>query len=330
MSRIPVGKTISDAYGYAFGQFPANLGITWLPLFLILAAMAFIFPLYFAAFSHVFENLKPMQPGMMPDMTGLVQAYRYMLLFYILEIFLLAQIMLGMTRRALGLQQGPVFAFFSVGTPVWRLFGAYLVMVVIEIAVMIVAEIAAAILALLGALIFGIALSGTSVTGSSAGTDVAVVLGIFVLVTLLLGAIVYVMARLTFLLTPAIVAENRFAVMRSWELTKGNFWRVFAIGLAIFVPVAIVILTFEVVMFSTVASTFIHAMPKGPNNDPQAAMQALNAFGAALTDLLRRYWYVIAGFSLIVSAVTYGLMAGAAASAYRSQTEGMGSPATFS
>jgi hypothetical protein len=292
-----------------------------------------VFPLYFHAVGGMLANISPAGPGQpptVPDLSAMMDAYRYMLLFYLLEIALLAQVALGMTRRALGMQQGPVFVFFSVGKTYWQLVGAYLIMVVLQIVVVFVAEFAAVIvggvLALIGAGALSGAQPGTSVAGMVLGALVAVVLVVSVLL-----AVLYIMSRLTFLLTPAIVAENRFALFRSWELTGGSFWRMFVIGLAIFGPLMIVLAIFYSFLLSSMLPTLAGLQHNpGTANDPQVVMQAMNTVMTAFFNMMRQYWYALAAGSLIVSALTYGLMLGAAASAYRSQTEEASAPAAFS
>jgi hypothetical protein len=328
MSKIPVGKTISDAYGYAFGQFLPNLGIIWLPMILLFGLMALVFPLYFGAISHMMSTLQPAQPGTVPDISGVMAIYRYMLVFYIVEVLILAQITLGMTRRALGMDQGPVYFFLSIGRTYWQLVGAYLIMIVIFIAVLFVVEIATIIVGLVVGLTVGLGAAGSHAGPSAvAGMGALAVLGVIGLGLTCLFVIAYIMSRLTFLLTPAIVAEDRFALMRSWELTKGSFWRMVVIALAVFGPIFIVIMIFDLVMFGMAGQSIMHILPTGP--DPQANSQAMAAFSAAIMGSMIHYWYVFAAASLLLSAVTYGLSAGAAASAYRSQTEGT-IPATFS
>jgi hypothetical protein len=42
MNRIPVGQTISRSYAFAFGDYPALLGVVWLPLTVIGIADYFV------------------------------------------------------------------------------------------------------------------------------------------------------------------------------------------------------------------------------------------------------------------------------------------------
>ena len=50
---------------------------------------------------------------------------------------------------------------------------------------------------------------------------------------------IYVMVRLTFLLLPVVVAEHRIGIKRSWQLGKGNFWRMLGLFILIFLPIVV-------------------------------------------------------------------------------------------
>jgi hypothetical protein len=130
----------------------------------------------------------------------------------------------------------------------------------------------------------------------------------------------YLVVRLTFLLAPAVVAEDRVAVTRSWALTRGSFWRSVVIGVAIFVPL---IVAFDIVWFFVTADMFaplIHLAAQNPH-DPQASAQMLRDMMAKMSSLLVARWYILAPLALVFETLLYGIALGAAASAYRSQTQ---------
>ncbi|HEY1629755.1 MAG TPA: hypothetical protein VGF56_00465 [Rhizomicrobium sp.] len=328
MRKIPVGKTISEAYGYAFGQFPANLGITWLPLALLFGAAIVLFPHYIDAVRGMADAFKGMHPGAGDDGAVMAQVgaananiSRFSYLFLILEILFLTQITLGMTRRALGLDRGPVFFFVSIGTSYWRLVGAYFIMFILQYVVFFAVFLAGALVGAIVAMAVGIGAGGAGIEHNP-GLLAFVVAGAVVLIIACLFAAAYFLVRLTFLLTPAIVAEDKFALFRSWELTKGNFWRIFAIALAVIGPVALLGLILEGAMFAQVWPDISHILASpSAAGDPQAVMRVSAELTTRLADLFTHYWYVLAAVYLLTSTLTYGLAMGAAASAYRSQTE---------
>lgn len=319
MNKIPVGKTIADAYAFAFGGFLSNLGIVWLPVVLALAAAAFLLMPYLAAVLQVFQNI---QPGAKPDplamMGPLMATYRWVLLFYFVDIAFRAMMMLGLTRRALGIATGAQFVFFSVGRPFWRIFGAYLVMALIILVIYLIGFLALMVmsLVLIGVGAGAAASAGASAVAGGAAAVLAVLLGV-VLTLGFYGAMLYIVVRMTFLLTPSILVEDKtFSVLRSWELTKGNFWRIFAVGFAIFVPMILVIdtIVFCVIVGPVWSSLHVHL------GDPQAGFIVTRAIMTNVIAMMRTGWYVLVLFSLAISTVFYSIAAGAAASAYRSLT----------
>jgi len=319
MTKIPVFKTIADAYAFAFGKFFNNVGTVWLPTALLLAAAWFFLPPYFAAFTDFLSHFKP---GVQPDnataltaMNGMMGIYRLALIFYIADIALAAQMMLGLTREAFGLRKGPAFVFLSAGPAFWRLFGAYLAVVVIVLSVNYALVIAALLVGVIAAII-GAAVA--AIVTMPDKTVLAIVAGasFVVLIFAVVAAAFYIRVRLTFLLTPAIVAEGKFDLVRPWQLTKGNFWRIFVIGFAIFVPLAIV---FNIIFFIAVASVFWpFPHPAFGSHDPAAVGQFIRTMGAHVVGSLQARWFILVPVVLAGAAMFFGIAAGATASAYRS------------
>jgi hypothetical protein len=317
MGKIPVGKTISDAYGFAFGKFLPNLGTIWLPVALAMAGAWLLLMPYFTAMGQAFGHFQPNDPNPMAALSGVMDAYRYVLLFQIIDIALRAEIMLGLTRRAFGEKQMLPFVFFEFGAPFWRLLGGYFIVSIIIVVIYFVLAIGLAIVAAIVG-VAGIAAAGGGGSGGAAAGGLAgllIGLGGLALLFLMLYAIV----RLTFLLTPAIVAEKNLAIFRSWELTKGNFWRSFWIGAAIFVPTVIVFDIIAGIFYMPVFAAMIQNLPHpGTPADPQATARAMQTMMSTMGNALRQNWYILVAVGLVFSNVIYGLAAGAAASAYRS------------
>ena len=64
--------------------------------------------------------------------------------------------------------------------------------------------------------------------------------------------------RLGFYLAPIAVAEGRISIARNWQLTSGNFWRIFAVALAVFLPFLLLNILVTGVLFgalSTISSS---------------------------------------------------------------------------
>jgi hypothetical protein len=317
MGKIPVGKTISDAYGFAFGKFLPNLGTVWLPVALAMAAAWFLLMPYFNAMGQLVGHFQPHDPNPMAALSGVMDVYRYVLLFQIIDIALRAQIMLGLTRRAFGQKQMLPFVFFEFGAPFWRLFGAYFIVSIIIIVIYFVLAIGLAIVAAIVGVAGVAAAGGGGSGGMAAGGFAGLLIGLCVLAVIFL--MLYAIVRLTFLLTPAIVDEKKLAIFRSWELTRGNFWRSFWIGAAIFVPTVILIDIIAAFFYMPVFAAMLHNLPRpGTLPDPQASARAMQTMMSTMVNVLHQNWYIFVAMALLFSTILYGLAAGAAASAYRS------------
>lgn len=309
MNKIPVFATIGGAYRFAFGRFFGNLGVVWMPAALLLLGAWYLIPLYAATFSTMISAA-----GGKPDpvlvFAGIQNLYRFVILFWIGVVLMRAEMMLGLTRRALGLATGPSFVFLSLAKPFWRLSGAYFAVMII---LWVVETVLIAVLVVI-ALITG----GTAIL--SMGSDKAA-LAPFAVVAAIIGiaavlcALFYIAVRLTFLLTPVIVAEERFDLIRPWRLGGGNFWRIFAVGVSTFVPILILIGAVSVPLYFSVLWPLPH-LPTA-SHDPQEAARNVHALFAWLFGRARTHWFLIAPIPILSSTLLYGVAAGAAASAYR-------------
>jgi hypothetical protein len=316
MDKIPVGRTIAEAYGFAFGRFPGNLGVVWLPAALLMAAVWYVIPTYATSWIAMIPEM-----GSKPDpaaiLNSMQQVYRAFILLWIALILLRAEMMLGLTRRALGMRNALSFVFLSIGKPFWRLSGAYF-------AVMIILWTAETVL-VIGLIVVAFVAGGIGAILAAGDKDaIAVLIGVIggVAGIGLFCALFYIAVRLTFLLTPLIVAEERFDLIRPWRLAGGNFWRIFAIGVAVFVPLMLLIAIVSVPVYIVALLPFPHLALS--SQDPTAAAQNIQIFFAALLANMRAHWYLVVPLSLASSALIYGAAAGAAASAYRAlvpQTE---------
>ncbi len=224
MNKIPVGQTIRFAYDFTFGQIGTVIGLIWIPT-VINAVGSF---LVFRAYGGTMEQ--PDGAGV-PVMGG--PQIGLMFLYFLVAFLLVAMMAVAITRQALGLRKGTAFAHFSLGSQELRVFGGffglYLVLLLFVFAFAVVAVMAA-----LG--------------GSGGALDQGRIRGqrhLPAWASSLLGlagfcVLIYVFVRLSFLFIPAAVSEGEFGLTRSWELTRGNFWRIVAVGLAVLLPVVLV------------------------------------------------------------------------------------------
>ena len=321
MNKIPVFVTIGGAYRFAFGRFFGNLGVVWLPALLVMAGAWYFLPhMMLPTTGHM-----AIKPGMAPAqlsvaMRGMMQVYRAMILFWGVAVLLRAEMMLGLTERALGTAKGPGFVYLSLGRAYWRVAGSYFAVTVILMAVYIVLVIAAVLTGLLGALVVGLgaaaaATAATAAAKSAVGVTAALL--IFVLVLIVMGVLTYAAVRLTFFLTVAIVDEGRFDLTTPWRLTRGNFWRIFAVGLAIFVPIAVAAAAIYVPLEFGVLRSFLAHMPEPGSRNPQMMVQAMHELTRGLRETMLARWYIVVPLAFVSSALSYGVAAGASVTAYR-------------
>jgi hypothetical protein len=301
MTKIPVGKTIARAYAFGFRDFLRILGVMWLPLaimwipgiFLQRRAMA----LQAQAAAGNLSAFRDLWPILLP-------------LYLVIFLFLFMQV-IGIAKLALGIKKGPSWFYFSLGRPVWRLIGSFLLLIV----AMIIGWLAV----LLGGVVMGFLASLLNkAVGSSLFSGIVGVVAVVAMIALWCGY-VYAVVRLTFLLVPVIAAEEEgFALARSWTLGVGNFWRMFVVLLAVMGP----FLVLEMALLFGVLFRGVPFPPSHASTEQAAAFQAaVNARTLEMVGTLSHYWYVAYPVSIIVLVLFYGIYIGAPSFAYRALSD---------
>jgi hypothetical protein len=296
MDKIPVGATIGHAYSFAFKDFLKILGVMWVP-FVIMMAATLALGTQVTAFTNALTTKNFAEVSNVISVLGPA---------YILFLFLIVMQILGITELALGKRQGasPYF-FFTLGKPLWRLIGAYLLVVLLLIAAILVFVFAAGILAAIFTGVTGVA-KGAKPSGAAAGV---LGLAVIIIVPIVYCAFIYGLVRQTFFLTPVVVAEERLGLRRAWSLGRGNFWRMFVIILALLVPFVILEGVFLI--------EFVwQGLP--PTAAQGATPEQITAWSMNSATRMQHYWFVLYPVYLIVSVIFYGYVCGAQAFAYRS------------
>jgi hypothetical protein len=224
----------------------------------------------------------------------------------------------GVTELALGKRSGLTLVYFSLGAPVWRLIGAWLLFILAMILIYIGDIILTVIVAVAGSI--GV----KSLALPQGGEAIAIGLLVIFCFVLFIGSLVYVMARITFLIPPVVVNENKIDLGRGWELTRGSFWRIFWIGFCIFVPliVAQVVVTISLYgsgVFTQFFDMMRLAMTQKITEDAMKANMAAWSAGIRAQALL--VWPYAAAIGLVIETFACGLMYGASAFAYREVTQ---------
>jgi hypothetical protein len=156
---------------------------------------------------------------MVPKMVG------FGLIVTVVWIVTSAMVTVAVQRRALGLSRGPVFVYFLLDETVWRLIAANLLLFAAIIGIMIGVVLACAL----------------SIVAAKAllSPSLAILIGVLVGGTAYC-AFFYIVIRWAFLIPPVVVAEGHIGLRRAWQLGRGNFWRIFAVMIIVYLPISIV------------------------------------------------------------------------------------------
>jgi len=289
MNKIPVGQTIRFAYAFTFGEIGTVIGLIWIPTLINAVASFFAAGGYYSALADSFES------GMPP----VGSAIGLSLVLAFVSMLLVAMIAVAITQQAFGLRQGPAFAHIALGSAELRVFGGffglYLLMVLFVLAVALVVGIIAA--------------GGGAVIKANAAAAAPVGVAVVLAVLIGAGAVLFAMVRLSFLMVPAVVDGGEFGLTRSWELTKGNFWRIVLIGACTLLPLMLVFIIAE---FAVLGPEFFVPNLK-PATDGTASLHAM----AGQMRLLQKHMPVLMGLTFVISPLLYGLLFSASAFAYR-------------
>ena len=123
----------------------------------------------------------------------------------------------------------------------------------------------------------------------------------------------YCGVRFGFLLGAATIAQDRIGLAESWTLSHRNFWRMFIVSLAIFLP-------FVIIEGGFMAALGIFRFPP-PETSPAVANAIMQARMAAMQSMLLHYWYIYLPVFGAMMVLLYGVLAGAGSFAWRALTE---------
>lgn len=307
MAAIPLGKTIEASYRFAFANILSVFGILWLPSLILLAALGAVAWLVWPDIQSLQSVHFQEGSGVHFTLTGedrdrvlrvLCSAGRFAVPIGLVGLAMRAMIAVGVLEKALGRREGPVFVYFSLAAPVWRMIGAMLLAGIVVLGVVLAAGIGVAVL-LWGVGHFAGGISGLAKFASAAAAAIW---------------IVYMALRLVFFLPAVVVAEERIGLARAWALGRGNVRRILGLVIAVLLPVAIVahILSRALAggaMESQIAEIVSHAA------SPADAL-------AAIMDRLRPVWPALLVLEIVYATVVTGLGYGTMANAYKAAEAG--------
>lgn len=296
MNKIKVGETIAFAYRFTFGNIGTVIGLIWLPVIALCVMQFFFMNYYTAAMGDIVTDTNPAAIGPL-----VLVALGY----FLVALFLLGLIGAAITRQALGLRTGPAILYFSIGTAELSLSLSYLAAGLVVFVLYVGLFIA---VALFGTII-GAIITASGVKLAPATAQLALVGGAAAAYIVVLCVLIYIIARLTFFLAPVAVAEGKIDLIRAWTLARRSFWRIFVVGLAIFVPIMLVAGLAQMAIVGP--SYYSHdVMPTaGTAASMRELVEQLRAMSAHEPFLL--------GLTLLLAPFVYGLMFAAPAYAYK-------------
>jgi hypothetical protein len=292
--KIPFGATIAHAYRFTFANFLNIALLIWVPL-----AISFLLGgLLLERINSLLTAIQANDPSAWSQLAPFVPVY-------FLGMGLAFVQFTAVSEFALGMRQPALFSF-PLGKPVWRLMGA----VFLGLLALLLILIALGLLAIILGIALGFIAAVSFPTAASAVAGLTTALAILIVE----GAISYTAFRLFFLLVPVTLVLQRIDLYESWRLTKGNFWRIFGIWLALFVPLA-------VVEYSLIFAAIGLPATLPPDASQQAQFQAQLSWNIAIFRAMVKYWYVSLPFAAAAAIFLYGVIGGAQAFAYRALTD---------
>ncbi|HEY4263691.1 MAG TPA: hypothetical protein VGM72_00105 [Micropepsaceae bacterium] len=291
MKKIPVGPTIAFAYRFLLTEIGTIVGIAWLPAVLSSAVG------YFARL-YALENRALLDAGD-PQAAGIYLLLSLLSLAVLL--FASAMVAVAVTRVAMGQERPPgaLLLYFAAGPVEWRMLGA-------NVRYMFGAGALLALAFLISVAAFFLSGAPLDAPEQLRPTPATILAGVISWAVLIYAGATIL--RIGFLLPGAVVAEDKGGLRRSHELTKGNFWRILAIILALGLPILFLLLAGEVVV--------LHAAlgPDFMRLSPSAFFQKA---GEAMDEKLLP-WQI---FSAVVFVLASGLIYSGAAFAYRAASQ---------
>jgi len=298
MKEIPVGATVAHAYRFAFFDFPKILGLIWLPAVLI--SVISIYPM--RRLINIFETLSTEQSA-----AALHQAW-ILIPFLILGFILYCSQIASIVQLALQPARQQVLYHISLGKTVWRLIGAFLLVILVYLG----AWLASMLVGILVSLLF-------SPFVTAANLKIALAITSLIAGVLVYGAFIAVTVRPVFLMAPVVIAEQKISIGRAWSLSRGNFWRLMLIFVAVFLPFWLIQ---RLLLVAFLPKNVMLAAPPGASQEVKAAVLAnVMNWAAQMLGTMLHYWYITYPLGLVWMVIYLGTIFGAQTFAYRALTE---------
>lgn len=292
MIKLQVGDIVSSAFRFAFGEFLTLLRLSWIPLTIMTALSLFI------------------SPGLIQEATNAAESnqvtlgYGHVASFFAilaLQYVCIATAIVTYTEHALNVPLGQKFLYLPSVRMVGKVLASWLLVGLALVPALILASGAVYLSALAGRTSSGMERPGAGFIST---------LVLFAVI----GTAFYAFVRLTFVLTPLVVAEGKIDLRRAWDLGRGNFWRYITIALGLALPFIVVSLGLSFIFVK------LFAMPASALDPAQTAaerQQAILAWRTLATAQMRMLWPLISAANICAYVIMYGASAGASAFVYR-------------
>ncbi|SRR5579862_8048377 len=300
MVHIPLERTINETYRFAFRNILSIFGIAWFPALLAFAATAAVLWFLWPDIANLFFSLPDDKDAAAQAMLRFVaKAFTVAGPLYLVLWVLQTMTIVGVQQKALGLIEGPVFIYFSLGSAVWRLILAHIV-------AFIALYVGIALVALGVLLVFwaGEQFHLPAIYGLVEAAAIAAAV----------CACAYAFVRLIFFLPPVVVAEGGIGIGRAWQLGAGNFWRIVAL-----VIVCVLAPAMGLGMISNIVTMplMMNAMlPLRHAAEAQGVHSAAQFWAAAWPSLKFMVLFMI-GYQIVTWPILLGLTNAMSARAYR-------------
>lgn len=283
MTRIPVRSVIAETYRFVFSQLGRLIERIWLPAtFICIGSFLFVRPyLYLMATD--------------PDGTALQQQSHILLAVYV--YYMVGLLFTGMMIAAIVLEYlkpQPGSSFFRlppVGAAL-RIASGILGITLLLFLFILTASLVLAGLIRIAHLPEAVALAGT---------------------LLILALMLYPAVRLGLLMPAVATEESRVGLVRSWEMTKGNGWRLVLVLLATALPVVLLAMLLQF--------TVMGAEALNPHLELVGQAEAMLAKRSVQMTLMAERFPYITGITFFLTPLTYGLTVIPGAIIYRLLTK---------
>lgn len=303
MGKIPLERTIGDTYRFAFSNIVSIFGIAWLPCALMALLCA-------AAVWWLLPDFAAIDWSAAPDVAhnqeiGLrlwLKMLEVGFPLYALMFVFFAMITVGLLRKALGMHPAPVFVYFTLDGAVWRLLGAVILAMILLFLNVLCTE----------AAVFAVYWAGAHYRLPAA-------YGLVEAIAVIAGVcwFFYATIRLLFLMPPALVAEGGFGLARSWELGRGNFWRILVIIIACVIgPMIVISMVSQIAIMPFLGQAMMQIQQAAQNNQVLTPQQMWAIIGPPLHKMLP-FWI---GYEIVTLPIVLGLQTAMSAFAYKNLT----------